>query len=155
MCWTTSLKTCNLSINGNARFLIEMAKIYKELQFKYPSTVSSLPRSLAGNPPVTILLELLSEARKQTKITNMYHLPCRFYFRFQQSKTIFSSRWHNISKRCISKTHWWRWGSGERAKRSDVHARGIIKIHWIYCTGQNGWWQLGHIASVQMGSGVM
>lgn len=31
----------------------------------------------------------------------------------------------------------------------------IIKIHWIYSTDQNGWWQLGHIASVQMGSGVM
>ena len=132
---------------------------------------SRLPGSMVGNLPVTILLELSfkvknKQTNKQTNKPNMCHLLGRFLQIFWRKK---NNQRHNtelnISLAMAQHLHFEvpsdvfsRYTGGDEDQKKEpnqvTHTCRIIKIHWIYSTGQNGGWQLGHIASVQMGSGV-
>lgn len=163
----TNLNTCKLLINDNARFSTEIAKIYKGQNFKsiFSLVFARKPgwKSACHNPAGIVIW-----SKKTNKKTNMYYLLCRFYFRFQQMKRwnvklklFFSSSFfckshkHLTSSSDVFPRH--IGGDEDQKKESNrvTYTCSIIKIHWIYSTGRNGWWQRGHIASVQMGSGVM
>lgn len=133
-----------------------MVQIYKRQLFKCSSL--SLPGSMVGNLPYTIQLELSFKAKKNKQTNSICAICCAdFWISFQRNKLkicLAMAVHFGAPSEVFSRLT----GVEEDQKKEPnqvTYTCSIIKIHWIYSTGKNGWWQLGHIASVQIGSGVM